>query len=280
MPHAHSEAEVHSPRVSLYTGASPEAAWENVVRHWVETIATRALQDNKPAVVVTASRSQSYFFRSRLLAQGKSLLGVKFLSPPRLRELLLRGRDLHVPLREHLRLLLAGTAEQFASKNSDDETVLVAKSIARDPDRFLRAIDELRAAGWSFDEIDSPGLRDIAARSEEQVRECGFTFVHDADRAALAHPQPIFSNLLLFGFDAAHWPLWPLLHGATLCAGEATIVLSDPRDDARDLDETWVGTWEETFGPAEVIPATNGKSTGSSVESLPVSSTNVHFVIG
>ncbi|PYJ12633.1 MAG: hypothetical protein DME93_06650 [Verrucomicrobia bacterium] len=280
MPHAHSEAEVHSPRVSLYTGASPEAAWENVVRHWVETIATRALQDNKPAVVVTASRSQSYFFRSRLLAEGKSLLGVKFLAPPQLRELLLRGSDLHVPLREHLRLLLAVTAEEFASKNTDEETVLVAKSIARDADRFLRALDELRAAGWTLDEIEPPALREIAARFEEQVRECGFTFVQDADRAALAHAQLLFSNLLLFGFDAAHWPLWPLLHAATFSADEATIVLNDPRDEARDLDETWIGTWEETFGPAKVIPAINGKSTGSSVESLPVPASNVHFVIG
>ena len=280
MPHAHSEAEVHSPRVSLYTGASPEAAWENVVRHWVETIATRALQDNKPAVVVTASRSQSYFFRSRLLAEGKSLLGVKFLAPQQLRELLLRGSDLHVPLREHLRLLLAVTAEEFASKNTDEETVLVAKSIARDADRFLRALDELRAAGWTLDEIEPPALREIAARFEEQVRECGFTFVQDADRAALAHAQLLFSNLLLFGFDAAHWPLWPLLHAATFSADEATIVLSYPRDEARDLDETWIGTWEETFGPAKVIPAINGKSTGSSVESLPVPASNVHFVIG
>src|SRR5881409_3462936 len=222
MPHARSEPEVHSPRVSLRIGASPEAAWENVVRDWFERIATRALQENKSAVVVTASRSQAYFFRSQLLAQGKSLLGVKFLSPPRLRELLLRGRDLHVPLREHLRLLLAITAEEFARKNSDDETLLVAKSIARDPDRFLREIDQLRAAGWSFDEIDSPGLREIAVQFEKQVHECGFTFIHDADRVALAHTQPLFSDLVVFGFDAAHWPLWPLLHAATLCAREVT----------------------------------------------------------
>jgi hypothetical protein len=279
MPHARSEPEVHSRRVSLHIGASPEAAWKNVVRHWLEKIASRTLQDKNPAAVVTASRSQAYFFRSRLLAEGKSLLAVKFLSPPQLRELLLRGRDLHMPLREHLRLILAVTAEEFASKSTDDETVLVAKSIARDADRFLRALDELRAAGWTFDEIESPALREIAARFEQRVHECGFTFVHDADRAALAHAQPLFSNLLLFGFDAAHWPLWPLLHAATLRADEATVVLSDPRDEARDLDETWIGTWEETFAPAEVIPATNGGA-GSSVQSLPVPASNVHFVIG
>src|SRR6266436_5918816 len=246
MPQARSEPEVHSPRVSLRIGASPEAAWENVVRDWFERIATRALQNNKPAVVVTASRSQAYFFRSRLLTEGKSLLGVKFLAPPQLRKLLLQGRDLHVPLREHLRLILAVTAEEFASKSTDDEKLLVAKSIVRDADRFLRELDELRAAGWAFEQIESPTLREIAARFEEQVRECGFTFVHDADSAALANPQPLFRNLLLFGFDAAHWPLWPLLHAATLSADEATVVLSDPRDEARDLDETWIGTFLES----------------------------------
>ena len=215
-----------------------------------------------------------------MLTEGKSLLAVKFLSPSQLREVLLRGRNLHVPLREHLRLILAVTAEEFASKSTDDEKVLVAKSIVRDADRLLRELDELRAAGWAFEQIESPALREIAARFEEQVRECGFTFVHDADSAALANPQPLFSNLLLFGFDAAHWPLWPLLHAATLSADEATVVLSDPRDEARDLDETWIGTWEETFGSGEIIPATNGGSTGSLVEPLPVPASNVHFVIG
>jgi PD-(D/E)XK nuclease superfamily len=280
MPHARSEPEAQSRRVSLHIGASPEAAWENVVRRWFERTATRALRDQKPAAVVTASRSQAYFFRSRLLHEGKSLLAVKFVSPPQLRELLLRGHDLHMPLREHLRLILAITAEEFANKNTNDETVLVAKSIARDADPFLRALDELRAAGWTLDEIESAALREIAARFEERVHECGFTFVHDADRAVLAQAQPLFSNLLLFGFDAAHWPLWPLLHAATLSADEASVVLNDPRDEARDLDETWIGTWEETFGPADVISDTNGRSTGSLVEPLPVPASNIHFVIG
>ena len=151
MPHARSEPEVHSRRVSLHIGASPEAAWKKVVRPRLERIASRTLQDKNPSAVVTASRSQAYFFRNRLLGEGKSLLAVKFLSPPQLRELLLRGRDLRVPLSEHLRLILAVTAEEFASKSTDDETVLVAKSIARDADRFLRVLDELRTAGWTFD---------------------------------------------------------------------------------------------------------------------------------
>jgi hypothetical protein len=156
-------------------------------------------------------------------------------------------------LREHLRLLLAVTAEEFAAGMGDnEESALVAKSIARDPNHFLRALDQLGAAGWAFEEIDSPPLREIAARFEKQARDCGFTFVYEADRAAVRGAEKsgaLFSNLLLFGFDASHWPLWPLLRAATLVSEDATVVLNDPRDEAREVDETWVGTWPRSFHP-------------------------------
>src|SRR5438270_11436283 len=198
MPQPRSEPEPHSPRTSLHIGASPESAWQNVAEPWFEKIAETSLQQDESPAVVTASRSQAYFFRSQLLAQGKSLLGVKFLSPAQLRELLLRGRDLHLPLREHLRLLLAVAADEFAAeseKRGDEEALLIAKSIACDPDHFLRAIDQLGAAGWSFEKIESGALREIAARFEKKIRDCGFTFVYDADRAALEHARkspPLF----------------------------------------------------------------------------------------
>ncbi len=290
------EVKKSSPNVSLHIGASPEAAWENVVRPWFETIGQAALSNVWPTAVVTASRSQAYFFRNQLLGAGNSLVGVKFLSPPQLRETLLREVRLKLALREHLRLLLAVTAEEFAAGMGDNEEfALVAKSIARDPNHFLRALDQLGAAGWAFEEIDSPPLREIAARFEKQARDCGFTFVYEADRAAVRGAEKSgapFSNLLLFGFDASHWPLWPLLRAATLVSEDATVVLNDPRDEAREVDETWVGTWEETFGVAEIIPPSpvasrlplpgQGEDGGegrpnSITEPLP---TEVHFAIG
>src|SRR5256886_3239229 len=287
------EAKRSSSRVSPHIGAAPEAAWKSVIRPWLETIDEIALSNAQPAAVVTASRSQAYFFRSQLLTENKSLVGVKFLSPPQLRETLLREIRLTLPLREHLRLLLAVTADEFAfgkihprkdgfAAANNEESTLVAKSIARDPDHFLRALDQLGAAGWSVDEIDSPALREIAARFQQQARKCGFTFVYDADRAAVRHAEkspPLFSHLLLFGFDAAHWPLWPLLRAAALASLEATVVLNDPRDEARDVDETWVGTWEETFGAAEIIPAADERSTSSVAERFPTRE-NMHFAVG
>ena len=251
-------------RVALHIGTSFEAAWDNVLLPWF-TAAPRAFKARAPVAVIAPFRSHAYLLRSRLLARGISLLGVKFLSPAQLRELLLRGSGLNLPLREHLRLLFAIAAEKLTAKiDSRQSEDLVAKSVARDPDHFLRIFDELGAAGWSLSEIGEPILSEIAASFEEFCRECGFIFLHEADRLALANEEksPLrFSSLLVMGFDGAHWPLWPLLHAAVKSSAQATIVLNDPRDDARDVDDTWVGTWEEAFGAAEPVGEANAELT-------------------
>ena len=234
-------------------GASFLGAWENVLLPWLESVA-RSPFTSAPSAVVTPSRSLAYLLRSKLLAQGISILGLRFLSPAQLRESLLPSSR-NVPLREHLRLLLAMAAERLAA--SEDE--LIAKSIARDPDHFLRSIDQLYAAGWTREKLDEPVLREVAQSFEKIAHDCGFEFVHEADRAALAaaaKSSPLFNGLLVTGFNGAHWPLWPLLRAAVTASTQATVILNDPRDEARDLDETWVGTWEETFGAAQPIDET------------------------
>src|SRR5256885_12652290 len=128
--------------VILHSGACFADGWQNVVLPWFEFILRLPLTPEVCAVV-TPFRSHSYFLRDKLLARGISILGLKFLSPAQLRETLLRSTR-NIPLREHLRLLLAIAAEEVSSR-SDQK--LIAKSIARDPDHFLRAIDQLNAAG-------------------------------------------------------------------------------------------------------------------------------------
>lgn len=267
-------------------GASFAGAWENVLLPWFESRA-RAPLTPAPSAVVTPSRSHAYLLRSKLLAQGISILGLRFLSPAQLREILLAGNR-NIPLREHLRLLLAIAAERVAAATEEKTApraapdFLIAKSIARDPDHFLRALDQLSAAGWTREELEEPALRAIAGSFEKIVHDCGFEFVHEADRAALAaaaKSPTIFHSLLVTGFDGAHWPLWPLLRGAVTAATEATVILSDPRDEARDLDETWVGTWEENFGAASPIPAAESDSV-SLFENVRAENRAAHFLVG
>jgi hypothetical protein len=270
MPQTRGGAESYSARVSLHIGSSPAAVWDHIILPWFQSAAKDFTHNGRLTAVVVPYRSHAHFLRSQLLARGLSLIALRFLTPPQLRELLLRNSGLNIPLREHLRLLLAATADEFwAEPNPDTTANLVAKSVARDPDNFLRAIDQLNAAGWDLHELQPPGLQRIAARFEKRVRDCGFTLVHEADRDAVQNAPkapPMFGNLLVSGFDGAHWPLWPLLRAAVLSSNDAIVILNDPRYEARDIDETWVGTWEETFGPAEPISEARADRLLSSTE--------------
>ena len=269
-------SSIRPTRVSLHLATSFDAAWESVFLPWFEAVALRAVGEPAPVAVVTPFRSHAHLLRSRLLAHDISLLGVRFLVPAQLREILLRNSGLNIPLREHLRLLLAIAAEEIAAKiESDQSGHLIARSVARDPDYFLRIFDELNAAGWSLADIDQPALSATAERFDKICRECDFAFVHEADRLAVANAEKLpvrFSGLLVMGFNGTHWPLWPLLHAAVKSSLQAAVVLNDPRDEARDVDETWVGTWEEVFGEAEPV----GEPQGGTGDHSP----SVHFVVG
>jgi hypothetical protein len=121
---------------------------------------------------------------------------------------------------------------------------------------LLRTLDQLGAAGWDFSALNLPALQQIVRRFHRRLELCHFELIHAADRRALADAEkspPLFSNILITGFNAAHWSLWPLLHAAVTSATDATVLLDDPRDEARDLDEAWVGTWEEAFGEATPV---------------------------
>ena len=257
-------AKSGSTDVSLYLGHSFPAAWDKILRPWFGKVALESLRAAKPVAVITPSRGHADFLRRKLLGHGVSLLGVKFLTPPQLREFLLRNSPLKLPLREHLQLLLAVAAEEFAAGKIDNRSpeLLMARSVARDPDNFLRAFDQLRVAGADLEKMEQPVLHEIGARFEKAVHACGFTLGHEADRLlSKKDGTPEFADLLVFGFDGAHWPLWPLLHASVLRSRRATVLLTDPRDEARDIDEAWIGTWEEHFGSAEPVAAQANEAT-------------------
>src|SRR6266480_7950613 len=253
--------------MSLHIGSSFASAWESVLWPWFKTAALASLESNEAVAVLTPFPSGAAFLRSKLLEHQISLLGVKFITPPSLRELLLAEDASSLQLREHLRLLLATASESVASRASDDvdpaavtsaeeARAAIAKSISRSPDNLLRTFDQVSAAGWNFQDIGAPAVREIIQEFQDLVRQSEFTLVHEADRDALAAAKsapPRFSHLLLIGFTAKHWPLWPLLQAAVSFAKRATVVLEYPREQTRAADESWIGTWEETFDSAAPI---------------------------
>ena len=243
--------------VSLHIGSSFGAAWESLLLPWFKEAALASLESNETVAVVTPLPSSAAFLRSKLLEHEIPLLGVKFITPAHLRELLLAEDAGSLPLREHLRLLLAAAAESVASRTSEDiDLAAIAKSISRSPDNLLRTFDQVSAAGWDFENIGAPAVREVIREFQRLVRQCEFKLVHEADRDALtaARSAPArFSHLLSIGFTAKHWPLWPLLQAAISFARRATVVLEYPREQTRAADESWIGTWEDHFDSAAPI---------------------------
>src|SRR5262245_49035890 len=116
--------------VSLHLANSFEAEWDNVLLPWFERVAPQALKETVPVAVVTPFRGHAQLLRSKLLAHGISLVGVRFFVPPQLREFLLRDSGVKLPLREHLRFLLAMAAEEFAANlDSEQPESLIARAV-------------------------------------------------------------------------------------------------------------------------------------------------------
>ena len=252
-------------RVSLHIGSSFADSWEGVIRPWFESLALTASDEAGLNVVVLPFRSTAYMIKRLLLNSGISFLGIRFMSPSDLRELLASKSNTCVPPREHLRLLLSISAEQCMELPDDpasrekrlaDPEYLAAKSVVRTPNHLLRTIDRLGAAGWDLDAVELPSLREITSRFQTQLENCGFELNHQIDARILAesNPQPrVFGNILVAGLNGAHWPLWTLVRAAVTSAADATVILENPDEQARQIDEAWIGTWENVFGPATPI---------------------------
>lgn len=235
-----------SATVHLCLGLNLADAWPGVFLPWFDRAVTQALASGQPWVVLTPSRTQAQALKSRLLAEGRSVAGLYFWTPGDLRSHLKRvaAPEAIIAVREHLHLLLALTASAFEDAPS--------RAVARDPARLLRTLDQLQAAGRSARDLQDPGAEKLAAALDQALQKTGWTTIQQLDaRLARNPPRNALGGLLVTGFDAAHWELWPLLQAGVQSAREANVALTRPRSKAEDLDQAWVGSWEEQFGEAE-----------------------------
>ena len=95
------EADRPSAQVSLHIGASFWAAWETILLPWFEAARHISWQQRQPTLVAVPFRSQAYAIKGLLLDRGVSLLGIRFVSPAELRELLAARSKTRLALREH-----------------------------------------------------------------------------------------------------------------------------------------------------------------------------------
>jgi hypothetical protein len=240
--------------VFLYTSALASLAHDAVFLPWLRRAAALAPASPNSVAVLVPQRSDAYYLKALALASGIGLWGVHFLTPSDLRDRLNDHLALksHIPLREHVRLLLATAAERVAG--SSDERAVNAIAVA--PDELLKAIDMIGGAGWEYDEAGPYRLKRVVTGFHRLLERAGWQMVHQADRNALKAADtapPCFAELFVIGFNTLHWPHWPLLEAAVRLAARSVICLTEPRPGSEELDGAWNGTWENTFTAAEPI---------------------------
>lgn len=237
------------------------------MRAWFHEAARDSWKHALPSLVITPTRSHANALKARLLRENASHLGLRFVPPTILRDLLLAPSGTPAPAAESLRLLLAISAEKTRAAETDEESndhTRAAKAVLRAPDHLWRTLERLAAAGWSFDELQLRSFHPVVRRFREHLRATGLTLLAEADRRALqrsATEPPLFSRALLTGFDGAHWPSWFLLRAAVQATENATVLLEYPQADL-EADERWIGSWEEAAG--EAIDVSSGTTSAMS----------------
>src|SRR6266404_3349434 len=258
MPQARAATKPLS-RATLHISPNVCAAWRTTLAPWFEQVLPGAWKRAWPTLVVVPTRGQANDLKRRLIAKGCSHLGLQFVTPAGL-DALLAANDTTPPTApEHLRLLLAVAASEVEHRSNESEA-LAAKAVARAPRPLLRALDRLETAGWKFGDLALPSFAPIVQRFNELREKCDFVLPGEIDRRRLqqaASSPRKFSNVLITGFDGAHWPHWFLLRSAVQLAENATIVLEEPREDFSDFDLCWIGSWEEVCGEARRAPISN-----------------------
>ena len=242
--------------VQLHFGASFDGFWNDVASEWFRDASSDAWRSEKPWAVLMPSRAAHAAVKTKLLEANIPLAAVRFWLPGDARRHLLaqRGNASPLPVREHLHLVLAA----MAARNPSDPTY---RSISREPSRLLRTLDQLSAAGVAPDVLNVKAASALAKEFAQELEKIQWHTVQATDWSLFAEPPaPCIDRLLVWGFNAAHWSIWPLLSAATRSASHAEILLTNPRVKAEALDQAWVGTWEQAFG--ESAPGDDADAAG------------------
>ncbi|MCE0523133.1 MAG: PD-(D/E)XK nuclease family protein [Methylacidiphilales bacterium] len=242
----------------LYFTASTEEQWRALAGPWLREQAGMAWKNPKPTVVLTPSRAESFYLRSRLVDEGLPFLGLRFWTPSDARKFLLAESALEIgpATQAELRLVARACAEKLARKADDDNATLA--SVIREPNAFLRACDLLLGAGWDPAREGAVYGRALAQEMErtlQKFRLASQPGLHrQLRREALSRDEPLISQLLVVGFNATHWPLWDLLKAVVFSAEQAVVALSEPRVFAEEIDQLWISSWEEIMHTESINP--------------------------
>jgi len=248
----------------LYFTASVEEQWRALAGPWLREQAGAAWKNPKPTVVLTPSRAESFYLRSRLVEEGVPFLGLRFWTPSDARQFLLGeiSPEIGAATQAELRLVARACAEKLVAPAGSDNPTLT--SVIREPGAFLRAYDLLLGAGWDPSRKGAAYGRELAREMRQAMEKFQIAtqagLHHHLRREISLSNEPLIANLLMIGFNAAHWPLWDLLKAVLFSAEQAIVALSEPRVFAEAIDQLWTSSWEEVtqteaLSPPSPIPS-------------------------
>ena len=241
----------------LYFTASVEEQWRGLAGPWLWEQARTAWKNPKPTVILTPSRAESFYLRSRLVEEGVPFLGLRFWTPSDARKFLLAkmSPEIGAATQAELRLLARACAEKLTREAGTGNAILT--SVIREPGAFLRAYDLLLGAGWDPSRAGAVYGRELAREMQRALEERHIATqagLHRRLRHEASREESLIANLLVVGFNAAHWPLWDLLKAVVFSAEQAVVALSEPRVFAEEIDQLWISSWEEVTQTESISP--------------------------
>jgi hypothetical protein len=248
----------------LLATTSAEEHWRAVAGPWLRGQASTAWKEVRPTVVLTPGRAEGFHLRSRLVEEGKPLLGVRFWTPSDARQFLVAHYRIKVQsaTQSSLRLLTRTCAERLVRRDGAENASL--RSVIREPAAFLRAYDLLLGAGWNPAKDGADYGRELARELQREMDKSGIATQAGLHQQLFAEasrtPRPAIANLLVSGFNAAHWPLWDLLKALVLSSEQAVIALSQPRFFGETIDQLWINSWEDFTYQETSIPDSPAES--------------------
>lgn len=226
-----------------------ETHWAEVVRPWLEYWSQAAWQGHGVVAVLVPASGLSGYLHERALAEKFSWAGLRFWTPDQARLYACRHwlEQECSPAPPHALEIALATAACARDSN-------LASSIGLEPASLLRAVEQVENSGWDFAEEGPASFRELVRLWKTILDAHAWRTAAEIDRLLTEKASTFpLRALLVTGFSGAHWHHWKFLRAFGTAAGELTVTLTAPRNEAEELDQAWIGTWEDAFGEATPV---------------------------
>lgn len=235
--------------LSIIAASTLDSAWSEHLGPWLHQAGAKAWQSLLPTAIVTPTHAQAVQLRRRIDAQAMPLFNVRFWSVEelwlRMADALQMGTIVSAPA--DVTLMARAAAEQLAAESPEDASL---GTLSQVPAPLLATLRVLESGGWGAAQIEGEAYRAVANKLRSLLDSGGADTLQNRlfEMERKAGGEPIFESLLFVGFDAASFPVWPLLKASAQLSRDTLVITSVNGPRAEDLDLTWLGSWENLGG--------------------------------